>query len=66
MTDMDETDAPHDLSGTVDDWMRQLADAVPARRQSPQWLLRQLERALAAWAADETRLDVEDEARIDY
>ena len=63
---MDETDTADDLSGTVDDWMRQLADAAPATRESPQWLLRQLERALAAWAADETRLDVEDEARVDY
>jgi hypothetical protein len=58
--------ADGDLSGTVDERIRQLAAAEPSMLQSTEWLLRQLQRALEAWAADETQLDIDTEAHVDY
>jgi len=65
MTDQTKT-AAADLSGTVDDWIRQLAQAEPKSLESAEWLLRQLQRALAAWATDDTQLDIDTEARVDH
>ncbi len=53
-----------DLTGTADERMRQLASTTG--EPDAAWLRRQLDSALAAWAADETELDVDREARIDY
>lgn len=53
-----------DLTGTADERRAQLArlEATP----SAEWLLRQLESVLDAWADDETSLDIDREARTDY
>ena len=65
MTDQ-PTAVAGDLSGSVDEWMRQLAQADPGRLQSAEWLLRQLQHALEAWSQDDTQLDIDTEARVDY
>lgn len=56
---------PADLSGTVDERRRALA-SLPAESLSAEWLRRQLDNALSAWAATETALDISEEARVDY
>lgn len=57
---------PEDLTGTADERRRRLAELTATRQPSAEWLQRQLEAALAAWADDETRLDIDDEARADF
>jgi hypothetical protein len=55
---------PDDLTGTADERLAQLAQVtgpLPA-----EWLRRQLDAALAAWADDETALDIDAEAHADY
>lgn len=61
----DRTAGPSDLSGSVDDRAAQLA-ALPAHDLSAEWLRRQLDGALAAWAHDRTALDIDREARSDF
>jgi hypothetical protein len=56
---------PADLTGTVDERRRQLSQLAPDSL-SPEWLRRQLDAALDAWAADETEVDIQKEAHIDY
>lgn len=58
-------DHPADLSGTADDRLRQLAE-LESIDLPGSWLRRQLHAALSAWADDETRLDIDEEARTDY
>lgn len=53
-----------DLTGTADERRAQLARLTAPL--STEWLLRQLESALDAWARDETSLDIDREARTDY
>ncbi|MBU1588648.1 MAG: hypothetical protein KKH51_11980 [Actinobacteria bacterium] len=52
-----------DLTGTADERIRRLAAVADP---DAAWLRRQLENALAAWAEDETELDIDREARTDY
>lgn len=54
-----------DLVGTVDERTRQLA-ATPADAQTAEWLRRQLDSALAAWAEESTALDIDEERRTDF
>lgn len=66
MTDTNSTD-PADLSGTVDERTAQLASLEAGTDQlTAEWLRRQLRSALAAWAKDETELDIDVETRSDY
>ncbi|MFG6446084.1 hypothetical protein ACFXP7_12275 [Microbacterium sp. P06] len=66
MTGSDDLRLP-DLSGTVDERIAQLASIDEGDvGVSAEWLHRQLRSALAAWAEDETGLDIETEAREDY
>lgn len=64
---MNTANDPGDLDGTVDDQQRALADKL-ARGDAltEQWLLRQLQRTQAAWAADQTALDIDRDAHTDY
>ena len=55
-----------DLTGSVDDRIRQLAQRESAGALSAEWLRRQLDAALLAWADDETTLDIEEESRSDF
>ena len=55
-----------DLHGTADERRRQLTELEAAGPLPAEWLRRQLDSCLAAWADDETTLDIEAEARIDY
>ncbi len=58
---------PDDLTGTADDRLVQLASLQAAGTPlGAEWLRRQLNRALGAWAADETELDIERESRVDF
>jgi hypothetical protein len=57
---------PDDLTGTADERTKQLAERVAAAPLSAAWLHRQLVSALAAWAEDETVLDIEQESRVDF
>lgn len=58
---------PDDLTGSVDQRIEQLAaledDGTPLPAE---WLRRQLTATLAAWAADETEIDIESETHVDY
>lgn len=54
-----------DLKGTADDRIVQLGQ-LDASALTPQWLRRQLDLALAAWADDETILDIQAESHEDY
>lgn len=63
---MTSTPTPDDLSGTVDEQQRQLAALVDGGELTAEWLLRQLQRTQAAWAADDTTLDIEQDSRVDY
>lgn len=56
---------PEELSGTVDDRQRQLA-SLPTDSLSAEWLRRQLDSALTAWAATQTGLDISMESHADY
>lgn len=61
----DATSHPDDLSGTVDDRQRRLA-SLPAESLSAEWLRRQLDGALAAWAVTQTEVDISIESHADY
>lgn len=65
MTDPTTAEAG-DLHGTADEWIHQLAEAEPEQVQSAEWLHRQLQRALLAWATDETQVDINRESHVDY
>jgi len=55
-----------DLTGTADERMQQLLSREASGALSPEWLRRQLDLTLAAWADDETSLDIERESRTDF
>ena len=55
-----------DLTGGPDERGERLAGLEKEAAVEASWLRRQLGLALEAWAADETDLDIEREARIDY
>jgi hypothetical protein len=55
-----------DLTGTVDERMRQLTQLAAKTDVSAEWLMRQLHATLLAWADDETELDVDSELHADY
>ena len=55
-----------DLTGTADERMNQLAKLDAGEPLPAEWLRRQLDLVLAAWAEDETTLDIDRESRIDY
>lgn len=57
---------PDDLTGTADERRRRLAELTAATALSAEWLARQLDAALSAWADDETVLDIEEESRVDF
>ncbi|WP_019181981.1 hypothetical protein [Microbacterium yannicii] len=57
--------SPPDLTGTVDERLAQL-DRLAPESLDAQWLRRQLDAALAAWAADDTELDIVKDAHVDY
>ncbi|HET6301904.1 hypothetical protein [Microbacterium sp.] len=64
---MAETPAdPPDLTGTVDERRRQLDALAAAGPLSAEWLRRQLEAALDAWASEESELDVDKERKVDF
>jgi hypothetical protein len=56
---------PADLTGTVDDRQSQLRN-LPTDGLSAEWLRRQLDSALIAWAATATELDIQKETHADY
>ena len=55
-----------DLTGGAAERARRLAALASEGPLEPEWLRRQLDLALEAWAADEKELAVEAEAREDY
>ena len=55
-----------DLTGTADERMNQLELLEAAEPLSAEWLRRQLDLVLQAWADDETKLDIEEESHTDY
>ncbi|MEJ3405053.1 hypothetical protein WDJ51_09940 [Rathayibacter sp. YIM 133350] len=55
-----------DLTGGPDERTRQLAQRASEGELDAAWLRRQLDSALAAWGDDESKLDVEKDARQDY
>lgn len=57
---------PDDLHGTADERLRLLADLDDSGAVSAEWLRRQLQAALSAWALAETTVDIDEEARTDY
>jgi len=64
---MSEATSPdEDLTGTADERVRRLAELAAMGPLSAEWLKRQLDLALAAWADDETALDVERESHMDF
>lgn len=62
----DTTAEPADLHGTADERRRQLTAAAASGPLSADWLRRQLDAALEAWASDETTLDIDRESRVDF
>ncbi|GAA2001030.1 hypothetical protein [Microbacterium ulmi] len=63
----DSTPAPvDDLAGTADERIRQLALLDASNALTAEWLRRQLDSALAAWADDETVLDIEADSHVDF
>jgi len=60
------TEQVPDLVGTADERMAQLERIAADGPLSAEWLRRQLDAALAAWADDETTLDIEQENHADY
>lgn len=62
----DATSLGEQLSGTADERIAQLARLSLSGPLSADWLRQQLDAALAAWAGDETLLDIETESRADY
>ncbi|MFJ4172816.1 hypothetical protein [Microbacterium sp. NPDC089696] len=61
----DVTSGLEDLFGTVDDRQKRLA-ALPAESLSAEWLRRQLDSALDAWAVTQTEADIARESHADY
>jgi len=61
----DSTSEPADLIGTADERMKQL-EALGPSPQPAEWLRRQLDAALLAWADDETELDIDRESHTDF
>lgn len=57
---------PPDLHGTADERRRQLNEHAASGSLSAEWLRRQLEATLDAWANDETELDVGKERKVDF
>jgi len=55
-----------DLTGNADERIRALAELAAVEALEIEWLRRQLDLALAAWAADATALDIDQESRADY
>lgn len=56
-----------DLTGTVDERLATLRELdVEGSDMSIYWLYRQLERALSEWADEESQIDAEVEARVDF
>ena len=55
-----------DLTGNADERIRALAELAAVEALEIEWLRRQLDLALAAWAADATALDIDRESRADY
>ncbi|GAA3212744.1 hypothetical protein [Microbacterium terregens] len=60
------TSPTDDLHGTADERVAQLARWDAGGPLPAEWLRRQLDAALAAWADDETTLDIEKEAHTDF
>ena len=56
---------PDDLTGTVDERQKTLS-LLAAESLSAEWLRRQLDNALVAWAEAETEVDISREAHTDY
>lgn len=54
-----------DLFGTVDDRQKRLA-SLPAESLTAEWLRRQLDSALEAWAVTQTEVDIAMESHADY
>lgn len=63
MTDTNTT--PPDLTGTADERTQQL-ELLAGTELSAEWLRRQLDAVLVAWATDETELDIDRESHVDY
>ncbi|WP_308466580.1 hypothetical protein [Rathayibacter soli] len=55
-----------DLTGAADERTRQLARFESEGPLTSDWLRRQLELVLEAWAADEKTLDIDAEGREDF
>ena len=55
-----------DLTGNADERIRALAELAAIEALEIEWLRRQLDLALAAWAEDATALDIDQESRADY
>ena len=55
-----------DLTGTADERIRALAELAIVEAFEVEWLRRQLDLTLAAWAADATALDISQDSRADY
>jgi len=55
-----------DLTGTADERMQQLLSHEASGPLTAEWLRRQLDLTLAAWADDETELDISREASTDF
>lgn len=62
----DDNGTMNDLTGTADERMNQLEQLEATGELTAEWLRRQLDLVLAAWADDETTLDIEAESRTDY
>jgi hypothetical protein len=55
-----------DLTGGAGERARRLAALASEGPLEPEWLRRQLDLALEAWAADQKALDVDAESREDF
>ncbi len=62
----EERTDPPDLHGAADERRRQYDEYTASGSVSAQWLRRQLEATLDAWASDETELDVDKERKVDF
>ena len=62
----DDDGCMNDLTGTADERMNQLEHLEASGELTTEWLRRQLDLVLAAWADDETTLDIEAESHTDY
>ena len=55
-----------DLTGTADERMQQLLSREASGPLTTEWLRRQLDLALEAWADEETELDIARESHTDF